>query len=519
MKRIYKKYAALLFLLIAVLLVRCTKDHSNQDLTPVNLVALSDPKSKAVFTVFQGDTLKLKPTLSQSMGNDLSQLEFSWLVYNNNGALSLAAPRITISNEYELKYLVKGDPFILGEPYVVRLTVKNKATGVNFFLNYNILIGNKYGTGWLVLEDKSGKGDLSFVFPDNTVEHGIYTDRNTTQLVGPRKLELTPFPVGDDISAVGKRLYILAQSGSQEYNYLTMVKKFDYSYEFFSPPAVQNPQVMTWTSQYVYSGVRSPALGIVVNNNKAHSNLVGGFPGVKKWGDVALNPQGSNDYSLAPFVVGGPTYPAIVYDNKDKRFYHIRAYNPSPVAGSLESFPSGGTAGVSSVFEMNNVGMTMLFQDSADVVHEYNALMKNDDNQAYLLRYKTTNTTAAPNITLAKVLMNAPGILTYTAAAGSTSTPHIYYSNDNKVSCYETSSNTVVESYSFPVGEQITAIKYAKYTPNDTDPVKKARLVVATWNGTEGRLYYFTISSTGSMGNYTNMFKGFGKIVDIAYKY
>lgn len=519
MKKIDKKYSGVFILLITMILGGCTKDHSNLELTPVNSVGLSDPKAKSLITVFQGDTLKLKPDLAQSLGKDLSQLQFSWLVYNSNGALSLAAPRVTISDQYELKYLVKGDPFILGEPYVVRLTVTNKTTGVSSFINYNIVIGNKYAMGWLILEDKNGKGDLSFIFPDNTVEHGIYNDRNTTPIIGPRKLELTPFPVGDDISAVGKRLYILAQNGSQEYNYLTMVKKFDFAYEFFSAPAVENPQVMTWTSQFTYQGVRNPALGIVINNNKAHSNLVGGFPGVKKWGDVALNPQGNNNYSLAPFVVGGPTYPAIVYDNTAKRFYHIRAYNPSPVAGSLEAFPSGGTAGVSSVFEMNNVGMTMLFQDSADVVHEYNAVMKSDDNQPYLLRYKTINTTDAPNITLAKSLMNAPGFLNYSAAAGSTTTPHIYYGNNETVSRYETSSNTVVETYSFPAGERVTAIKYSKFTPNSTDPVKKARLVVATWDGTMGRLYYFTISTTGSMGTYTNVFTGFNKIIDVAYKY
>lgn len=518
MKTIYLKYTGALLLLIASLSA-CTKDDSNKGMELVNSVTLSDPKTKSLITIFQGDTLKLKPELSQSLQDDKSELEFSWLVYNNNTATSLAAPRAIISNEYELKYPVKSDPFVLGEPYVVRLKVTNKATGISYYINYNVLIGNKYSVGWLVLEDKDGKGDMSFVFPDSTTEHGIYTDRNKTTITGPRKLEITPFSVGDDISAAGKRMYILAQSGSQEYNYLTMVKKFDYGYEFFSAPAIENPQVMTWTSQYLYNGVRQAALGVVINNNKAHSNLVGGFPGIKKWGDVALNSQGSNDYSLAPYVVGGPTYPAILYDNKAKRFYHIRAYNPSPVAGSLEPFPSGGTAGVSTVFEMNNVGMTMLFQDSADVVHEYNAVMKNDNNEAYLLRYKTINTTEAPNITLVKTLMNAPGILTFTAAAGSTSTPHIYYGNDNKISRYETSSNSVVETYSFPAGEQVTAIKYAKYTPKDTNPVKKARLVVATWNGTEGKLYYFTISSTGSMDSYTNVFKGFSKIVDVAYKY
>lgn len=509
-----KTLSALLVLLLFGL-SGCYKDDSNKDLAPINIIGVTDAKAAAQFVVFQGDSLKLKPALSQTLSNNMDQLEFSWIVYNNNGAVSLAAPRIEISKEYELKYLVKGDPFILGEPYIVRVGIKDKTTGVTSYLNYSILIGNKYGTGWLVLEDKAGKGDLSFVFTDFTAEHGIYSDRNTAVITGPRKLEITTFPVTDDISATGKRLYILADNGSQEYNYLTMVKKFDYGFLFFSAPAIQNPTAMTWTSQYTYSGVRSAALGIAINNGKLHSNLVGGFPGVKKWGDIALNPQGNQNYSLAPYVVGGETFPAIIYDNTSKRFFRVQAYNPTPVAGTLEVFPSGATSGVSSVFDMNDVGMTMLFQDSADVVNDYNAIMKGADNQAYLLRYKTKNSATAPIITLGKTLMNAAGVLNYSAAAGSTTTPHIYYSNANVVSRYETSSNTVVETYSFPAGENVTAIKYAKGYFDKKGP----RLAVATWNGTIGKVYYFSINATGAMGSYTNVVSGFSRIVDLVYKY
>ncbi|TCC99232.1 hypothetical protein EZ444_00690 [Pedobacter hiemivivus] len=511
MKMINKKISGVLLLTGMVFLSSCYKDKSTLALTELNKVGLSDPKTLTTLNVFQGQVLNLKPTLSQSLSDKMDQLEFEWSAYDNSTTSSYVVPEAIISKEYELKYLVNGDPFTLGQRYLLRLTVKDKSTGLKSFLNYNLLIGNRYGTGWLVLEDKAGKGDLSFVFTDNAVEHGIYSDRNTTQLIGPKKLELTPFAITDDISASGKRLYILADNGSQEYNYLTMVKKFDYAFEFFSAPSIIKPQVMTWTSPSTNSANRSGGLGVVINNGKMHSNLIGGFPGIKKWGDVALNPEGNTNYNLAPFATGGNSYPAIVYDNTAKRFYNVRGYSPTPIAGSLEAFPSA----ASTEFDMNNVGMTMIFQDSADVVKEFNAVMKDGNNQAYLLRYKTEKTDLAPRITLKKELMNAPGILNYTAASGSTSTPHIYYGNANTVSRYETSSNVVVETYSFPAAEQVTSIKYAKYTAGSTS----ARLLVATWNGTEGKLYYFTITNVGGMGSYTNVFNGFGKIVDLAYKY
>jgi hypothetical protein len=511
MKTINKKFTGVLLLSGMLILSGCYKDKSTLGLTELNKVGLSDPKTLATIDVYQGQELILKPTLSQSMSDKIDQLKFEWSVYDNSSTSSYVVPEAIISNEHELKYLVNGDPFTLGQRYLLRLTVTDKTTGLSSFLNYTILIANKYGTGWLVLEDRAGKGDLSFVFTDNSVEHGIYSDRNTAPLTGPKKLELTPFAITDDISASGKRLYILADNGSQEYNYLTMVKKFDYAFEFFSAPTVIKPQVMTWTSPAVNSANRNGGLGVVINNGKMHSNLVGGFPGIKKWGDVALTPEGNANYNLAPFATGGNSYPAIVYDNLSKRFYSVRGYSPTPIAGSLEAFPSA----ASTEFDMNNVGMTMIFQDSADVVKDFNAVMRSDDNQAYLLRYKTDKTDAVPRITISKKLMNAPGILNYSAASGSTSTPHLYYGNGNTVNTYETSSNTVVETYNFPATEQVTSIKYAKYTSGSTS----ASLLVGTWNGTEGKLYYFTVSAAGAIGNYTNVFSGFGKIVDMAYKY
>ena len=513
----YKSIITAITLSIVLCLSSCYKDKGNDGLTEINRIGVSDIRANTVITVFQGDVLTLKPTLNQSLQG--KSLEYSWLQYSSNGNISLSAPRSIIANDYELKLPIAADQYILGEPYLLRFQVKDTESGVTYYLNYNILVGNKYGNGWLVLEDKAGKGDLSFIFPDSTVEHNVYTSRNpNAPLTGPKKLELTPFAISEDISASGKRLYILADNGSQEYNYLTMAKKFDLSFEFYQAPSINKPQLVTWLSASAGVGnSRSGNLGIIINNNKAHSNLVGGFPGVKKWGDIALTPAGTQNYSLAPFAAGGPNIAAIIYDNTSKRFYNIVAYSATPAAGSLTPFANTAS---SSAFDLNNVGMTEIFQDSADVVHNYNAVMKSDDNQAYLLRFKTVNTsTATPNLSVSKVMMNAPGILTYTAAAGSTNTGHIYYSNSNVISRYEVSSNTIVETYSFPANEQVTAIKFAKFNLNDKAAVKLARLVVATWNGTEGKLYYFALSQTGAIGSYTKQFTGFGKIVDVAYKY
>ena len=515
--KLHKNTIGAVLFVATLALGSCAKDDSNMDIQPVNETNLSDPAAGSVIVKFQGDSLKLKPTLSQSMEKRMDELEFKWIYYQDNPAITYASERVDVSKDFELKTVISGGAFTLGEPYVFRLEVKDKISKVTSYINYSVQVGNKYSIGWLALVDEGGKGDLSFIFPDFSAEHHVYSSRNTAPLSGPRKLEISTYPISDEVSATGKRLYILADNGSQEYNYLTMVKKFDYSFLFFKAPASINPTVLTWTSQYIYSGVRSASLGIAINDGKLHSNLVGGFPGVKKLGDIAQNPEKNQNYNLAPFVVGGPTYPAIVYDNMAKRFYHVQAYNPSPVAGSLEPFPSGSTSNVSNplIFDMNNVGMTMIFQDSSAVLHEYNAIMKSDDNRAYMLRYKTSNTTSAPIITIEKSLMDAPGILTYNAAAGSTVTPNLYYANGNIITRYETSSHTVRETYALQAGEMVTAMKFAKSMRGVQGP----RLLVATWNGSVGKVYFFSTGSIGQIGTISNETTGFGRIVDLAYKY
>lgn len=512
-----KKYKFTCILLLVVLaFTGCYKDKSNEALIPINEIGIQDPKSKSVITIFPGQILNLKPELTLSMQEKIDKLDFSWTLYNNNENISVVQPRAVIADVYELNYPITPDIFTLGEPYVLRFKVTDKDSGVSSYLTYNITIGNKYQNGWLVLEEKAGTGDLSFVFSDNTVEHEVYSSRNTAILANPKKLEIATYSISDDMSPPGKRLYILAEGGSQEFNYLTLVKKFDYRHLFFLAPSIQKPQLVTWVSK-VAIPAKPANLGLIVNNGKAHTNLVGGFPGIKKWGEAALNPSGNLNYSLAPYAVGGPNVDGMFYDNTSKRFYSVIAFSNTPGAGSLTAFPPTASTGA---FDLNNVGMEMLFLDSADQVNQYNAIMKSADNKPYLLRFKTVNTsTATPNLTIDKKEMDAPGVLNYSAAAGSTNTGHIYYGNANVLSAYVTGSNRVVENYSFPAGENITAIKYAKYQYQDTNPIKLARLVVATWNGTEGKLYYFTISQLGEIGAYTNQFTGFSKIVDLAYKF
>ncbi|WP_298717721.1 PKD-like family lipoprotein [Chitinophaga sp.] len=493
----------ILTLLSAVSLAGCYKDNGNYDYKPINKIVIEGGKAPEALSVVFNDSLKITPDIEQSMPAAEADLMYEWTVYDNSPASSYVVPTDTVSRERNLAIKVGSPVFILGQNYRLGYKVTDKRTGLSGVHYYNLTIGNKYARGWMFLEQTGNSGDFSMILPDGSVEHNIYSTINAGMPIGkPVKLELSAWSITDDISAPSRRMYLLYENGGMELNYQTLQHKFDYGYLFFLAPEVQKPVVHTWVSNTPPAWTPSASMGIAINDGKVHANLVGGFPGSKKWGGVLLTPEGTPNYTLSPYVVGGSTYTAIVHDNVGKRFLSV-------ATSGLQRFPTQ----VSTEFDMNDTGMDLVFMDSANVTRYYNAVMKDAAGAPWLLQFKAiVNTGESPVITLGKQQMNAPGAAQLTAAAGSTITPHIFYATGNKILRYETTSNTAAEEYVFPATEQVTSMKFRRV------PGGVSELVAATWNGTAGRVYIFDVSNIGDISLSGNAYGGFGKIVDIGYK-
>ncbi|MRG47391.1 hypothetical protein GFS24_19885 [Chitinophaga sp. SYP-B3965] len=487
--------------ILAILFSSCYKDKGNYDYAALNKLEIKDKNGVINISIIFGDTLRLSPEITQTTAQNEENLTFEWMVFDNSPASSYALPKTVIATTRNLAVQITEPPFVLSQNYRLTYKVTDKRTGVSSFLFYNLTIINKYAQGWIFLEDKGGAGDFSMLLPNGTVEYNVYSSLNSAAPMSkPVKLEITPFQITDDMSPSSKKIYLLTETDGMEVSYQTMQKKFNYGFLFYAAPQIIKPTRHTWVSTST-SATLSGSLGVVVNDGKVHTNLVGGFPGSKKWGASLLSPAGNLNYITAPFVAGGTTYTAAVYDVLNKRFYSV---------GNtvLSAFPS--TA--STVFDMNNVGMDLLYLDSANVVREYNAVFKDETNTPYLLKFKTVSTTGAPNLTLLKTQMNAPDIVNMTAAASSTLTPHIYYGVGNKLYRYETTSNTTFPQFTFPAGETVTKLKFSR------QPLGTSQLAAVTWTGTESKVYFFDVSNVGDFTTYTNVYSGFARIVDLGYK-
>lgn len=494
-------------LLTSILFAGCYKDKGNYDYTDINKITISDSAAATRIYIAQGATLKLTPTINQTISTG-STLNYIWFAYDNASNSSYVVPYDTVGHEASLNYVVSNN-FVLGQDYRLILKVTDEGTGISSSIFYNLTISNTFAQGWLLYEDKSGTADLAMILDNNTIFYNVYSDRNKTYpLSKPVSITASPFSVTDDLSTPGKRIYLQTETDAIELNALTMVKKFDVGYLFFAKPTPIKPTFIGWQG-YLSGATLYQKMGVAINNGKVHTNLVGGFPGIKKWGEALITPQGDYNYNVAPYIAAGveysPTYATIVYDNTGKRFYSVGST-------ALVGFP----AAASTVFDLNNVGLDLIKIDSSNVSGRHNAIMKDAANKIYLLQFKNTASSAAdPSITVSKAEINASGLSATSQISASTLTPHIYYSGANKLYKYEVTSDTYTEQASFAANETITKILYKKADATTSLPI----LVVATWDGTEGKVYKYAVSSVGNLSaTYTDRYTGFAKIIDLVYK-
>jgi hypothetical protein len=146
--------------------------------------------------------------------------------------------------------------------------------------------------------------------------------------------------------------------------------------------------------------------------------------------------------------------------------------------------------------------------DESNIIRAYNVILKDGTGQRHLLRI----TFSATDYVLTTFIqaMNTPDINNASAIASTTGSPHIFYGVGNLLYRYEITSNTSTQPYSFPAGENIVNIRCRA----------GVEMLIATWNGSEGKVYKFGISNTGAIsgGTFSKAYSGFGRIIDMKYK-
>ncbi|QRY57067.1 hypothetical protein BCY89_20010 [Sphingobacterium siyangense] len=499
-----KLYQLLYLCLITLLNFSCAKDEGNYSYTVLDKVSFPEEKSDTTIFIQQGKALTLSPEVVYN--GDANDLSYEWFVYLNSASASYVQDSTLIAKTKSLNYTVSPDIFVLGENYKLTYKVTNSKTGLAVFRFYQLAVQDLFTQGWIFLEDRNGKADLSMILRNGTLYHDIYSGRNANYpIANPKSFSISPQSISDGVAQDGKKFYIVGASDAIELDGNTMKKRFDYAYLFFQAPATIKPEYIAW------GGAGGNNLGLLINDGKLYPNMVGGFPGAKKFGAEMKSSTHEYTYNLAAQHISGAnysdTYNVFVFDRLNRCFYAVTSSN-------LNAFDAASQN--TALFDMNNVGMDLIKLDSSNVSTVRNAIMRTTDgSEAYLLQFRTTRTAAEPTINVAKQHLNAPGLIKATDLSCSTLSPHIFYVADAKLYRYEVTSNSYTVEYQLPTNETVSKIKFERHGYGQGLP----RLIVATWNGTEGKVYYFKVSPTGTIQSLDKTFTGFGRIIDLAYKY
>lgn len=491
------------FLALTFMVGACAKDNGNYTYTDIPSITFEDENNNGKIFIRQGEALKLSPTIKLNGNND--DLEFEWFVYLNSASASYVQDSALIGTTQNLDYIVDPEIFTIGEDYKLTYKVTNKQNGLSYFYFYQLTVSDLFTTGWMFLEDKQGNADLSMILNDGTIYRNIYTERNSEHPIsGPKAFTISDRSISDGVGPDGKKYYIIGDGDAVELDGTTMRKRFEYDFLFFTPPTVRKPSYIAW------GGGGGNNIGLLVNEGQLHANMVGGFPGAKKFSAGLQSPNHGYEYELAPQHVSGTaygdTYNVIMYDQQNECFYDV-TYN------SLRIFDAAAID--SDIFDMNDVGLDLLKLDFSNIAEIRNAVMTDGAGSGYLLQFRTHRTADQPVITINKQVITSPGIASATDMTCSTLSPHIFYVAGSTLYRYEVSSDLYTEEYTLPVGEELTKIKFQ--APGNGNA--QSRLVVCTWNGTEGKVYYFRVNPNGSLGTLEETFNGFGKIIDLAYKF
>ena len=474
------------------LLAACKKDNNKYTYNKANEITIAGPEQGLL--VVQRDTIRVNPVITESASGS-GPYTYKWEIYRsadvNSWDITIANPATTsttLSTEKNLKAVAQ---FVPGS-YILQYTVTDSKTNLKKSVRYPITVNGKYHEGWLVMADKGGKAMLSFVRQDDVVFRDVIGSSNLGLILNGKPLAA--------FSGVHSKL--------EDVNVFTEEGMYRFSandFTFTGKPSDLFDVPISPVTEPFYAINSSNTDQYVISNGSVYGTMAPSR-GVGKYSERLTGPDG---YAVFPYVMNGTAYYFIFYDNNAKRFLYTTYYSRT-----LNAFLPNIDPGAA--FDMSNVGKTLIGADKGPNT-EYFLIMK-DPGGCYLC-------TVLPNSKKPAGIMDkmdaAPEINNAFLFAASEVNKQLYYAVANKIYLYDVLARTARLLYTFPGNYQIKDLKMFKGKGwGKTNPQYNTRLVVATYNGTEGELYYFDLQAIGDIvnGTYIRKFGGFDNILQINYR-
>lgn len=533
-------------------LVGCYKDEGHYDYHELNEISVVSPVEGTYFAVDRYDTLRIDPQLAFSQGAiDESQLEYKWEMYLDDWA-NTEAKSVVLGEQRTLNAVIARPESTTN--YALVLNVKEKLTGSAYRFKYQVNIQPSVLSGLMVLQDDQGRCRLDYLastyaepsFTQNRHLRDVYASANDGRsLIGtPRGVSFSLVTKSSYEPQV-KNLYVWTDREVARISSSDFTEEYTDADLFMVTPDAINVANVDRSSMYGYSTV-------MVNNGDVHLlnqqvTMTYGYQFSRK-----LNPNSSltGELKFAPWVYqadmfGSQTgYDAILYDEVGKRF--VKIANAIQAEPPLMAFNEQDEDVKTTLFDVNNIGMDMLWMGRNYGALAYAVFVDNlGKRHLYRMRFNVASTTtdaSGETVVNPQVYRQAAAKFDFSAAEGGdeailfecgrfAANTMIYATPRNLYTYDFNARRSILLNDPFPEDEQITAMRIynVEYYTANLQEVKGTLLYVATWNGTEGKVYEFPINRTtlrlnnrddadGNLKRPYNVFTGFGRVVDMCVK-
>ncbi|MBQ9362102.1 MAG: hypothetical protein IJT97_01645 [Bacteroidaceae bacterium] len=541
-----------LFLLIPLLVVSsCYKDEGNYSYSELNEITADMTETGGVFAVDRYDTLRINPVLQFSQGDiPESDLAYKWEIYLDDWANSEAQSTVLSTEKNLCVQITKPESLT---PYAVVLNVTNKQNNTTYRFKYSLSVQPSIMSGLLVLQDDAGTCRLDYFAsthaePTFAYTHHIphvYASANGTHLQGtPRGVSFSLVTKSSYEPQV-KRIYLWTDQEVALLDAADFTRLYSNNELFMVQPEKIDVQ------NILRSGISSYQT-IMINGTDAHAlnqqtSMSYGYqfsrplkPNSTLTGDIRLS-----KYIYEPDDFGSWTgFEAILYDEAGQRFVKVD-YGVNNNS-DLKAFEQQ-TDKTKAIFDVNNIGQTLQWMGKGNAGQGFSVFTDGETRSIYRTRFNIWSTTSISGNEGEDVEVN-PQV--YNIAIAKYSLSSVTEGDDAKyfdlnryanTMLYASSRNIYVYDFAskkatlindeFPEDEEITAIRIYNvehYTANLTD-ISGTLLYVATWDGTEGKIYEFPLNRTtnrlnnrtaasGNLKEPYEVFTGFAKVVDMCVK-
>lgn len=504
MKHIFK---LIIFTLgLAVVMHSCSRDGSSFDVNTINGIEI-DTTGMSSLAVLQFDNLVVQPNLNLA-GLSESQLSYEWKInLEPNDTLYQV-----LSDTKNLDSPITFKPTNPGYTHQLVYTVTDLSTDIDYMMSWPLTVLNNIGEGIVVAETTDGTTtDLSHImspevttdYSEVSVKHQVFSNINGTTIPGITR-QIKYYQIYGESALLGitdETIYRI-----QTLDYTLVGTNGDL---FFTPQPTYAPQALDQVAQG----------SLLINDGKLTSAY---FASTRLFGGPF-----NIDYTIPGIVATNPlNNPAVVLNYYEETISKF-VYQPSITQfGDRNNYEIA--ADVAAPFDPAAVTNKENLAAGTGTNGDFKHLLKDKSTGAIELYIFNGGVSAYPTPEPPKAigyydLTSAPGIGQATSFVFLNDQKVLYYATANKIYAvlYSTATPTVQERYTAPAGEEIGVLQiyqqadYPMRSSGSYLPLNNKALMMATYNGTEGKVYLLPFINTG-IGNIDTpnikTFTGFGRI-------